>query len=98
MKYSRLFSFSVFFSLIFGILCNTEPAFCQETRLSRQVFFAPSTWQSFIQWKERFIHPVFCPVVLCHGSCGAFADACVLYDGPVISRFSTEEGCQGSCH
>jgi len=47
----------------------------------------------FNQWKLRYAQPVFCPVALCHGSCGAFPDACILHQGVVLNS----GGCSGSC-
>ena len=76
------------------------PGFASDaaTRIERHAEFdAPSLVASFNHWKERFIHPVFCPVVLCHGSCGAYQDACVLSEGAILNKISSPQGCAGAC-
>lgn len=69
-----------------------------KTRIMRRPLFdAPSLTASHMHWRERYIHPVFCPVVLCHGSCGAYEDACVLSEGAILSKIFSPQGCAGAC-
>jgi len=55
------------------------------------------------RWLERYINPVFCPVDICHGSCAAYDDACLLSGSqPVLSYFGELDGfalrgCGGAC-
>lgn len=49
----------------------------------------------FNHWRKRFISPVFCPVLLCHGSCGNFDDACTIESKAVL--LNPASGCAGSC-
>jgi hypothetical protein len=49
----------------------------------------------FFRWRKRYINPVFCPVLLCHGSCGNFDDACTLESERVL--LDRVSGCAGAC-
>jgi hypothetical protein len=49
----------------------------------------------FNHWRKRYINPVFCPVMLCHGSCGNFDDACTIESEVVL--LNPASGCAGSC-
>lgn len=55
------------------------------------------------RWLERYVNPVFCPVDICHSSCAAYDDACLLSGSqPVLSYFGelngfVLRGCGGAC-
>lgn len=59
--------------------------------------------KSHDRWLERYVSPVFCPVDICNGSCGAYDDACLLSGSqPVLSYFGELDGfvlrgCGGAC-
>lgn len=59
--------------------------------------------KGYDRWLERYVSPVFCPVYICHGSCGAYDDACLLSGSqPVLSYFGELNGfilrgCGGAC-
>lgn len=83
--------------LIFAGAAWADDAGVTRTRIMRPIFDSPSLIASHMHWRERYIHPVFCPVVLCHGSCGAYEDACVLSEGAILSKISNPQGCAGAC-
>lgn len=48
----------------------------------------------FEHWKLRYAEPVFCPIAICHGSCGGQDSACVLPRGIILNKSG---GCGGGC-
>jgi hypothetical protein len=63
--------------------------------LDQAIVLPGSALAHFNHWRKRYIDPVFCPVLLCHGSCGDYDDACILERGVVLNR---NTGCAGSCN
>ncbi len=61
----------------------------------RAIILPGSAVAHFEHWRKRYINPVFCPVMLCHGSCGSFDDACIMERGVLL--LNPASGCAGSC-
>jgi hypothetical protein len=63
--------------------------------LDKAIILPGSAVAHFAHWRKRYINPVFCPVLLCHGSCGSFDDACIMERGVLL--LNPASGCAGSC-
>jgi hypothetical protein len=63
--------------------------------LDKAIILPGSVVAHFAHWRKRYINPVFCPVLLCHGSCGSFDDACIMERGVLL--LAPASGCAGSC-
>lgn len=63
--------------------------------LDKAINLPGSAVAHFAHWRKRYINPVFCPILLCHGSCGSFDDACILERGVLLRNPAS--GCAGSC-
>lgn len=74
-----------------GSCCNQLKA----DGLDPAIVLPGSPLAHFDHWRKRYVDPVFCPVLLCHGSCGDYDDACILERGVVLNR---NTGCAGSCN
>lgn len=80
------------------VVVDLQDSCCQgeadAPRQARALVLPGSALAHFNHWRKRYINPVFCPVLLCHGSCGNFDDACTIEPEGVLNRVS---GCAGSC-
>jgi hypothetical protein len=63
--------------------------------LDKAIILPGSAVAHFAHWRKRYINPVFCPVLLCHGSCGSSDDACIMERGVLL--LNPASGCAGSC-
>jgi hypothetical protein len=96
---ARLSSGSAFLFILCSLAWPCARADDIETRVARpavvfQFSRDTSPLEHFEHWKVRFISPVFCPIMLCHGSCADSDQACVLNSTAVIVNAG---GCGGGC-
>ncbi len=81
------------------VAADTTDSCCQGedglNGLDQAIILPGSAVAHFAHWRKRYINPVFCPVLLCHGSCGLFDDACIMERGVVL--LNPASGCAGSC-